>query len=227
MKTIQQKVWDWPLRLFHWLLVLAVVGAYITGELGGSLTDWHSRLGGLTLGLLVFRVLWGFLGTHYVRFVNFFPTSERLISYFKGDWHGVGHNPVGALSIFALLLVLAALVVTGLFANDDIAFEGPLFHLIDKSLSDRISGWHEWFVDSLLVLVGMHVSAVFYYLLFKKNNLILTMLTGNTLLRPDQIVGSSGPYSLRRFIFAACIALAVVWIVWSGLVTDYLASLSR
>jgi len=227
MKAIQQMVWDWPLRLFHWLLVLAVVGAYITGELGGSLTDWHSRLGALTLGLLIFRIFWGFLGTYYARFVHFFPTPGRLITYFKGDWHGVGHNPVGALSIFALLLVLAALIVTGVFANDDIAFEGPLFHLIDKSLSDRISGWHEWLVDGLLGLVGLHVTAVFYYLLIKKNNLIRPMLTGNTLLRPDQFVGSNGSLSIPRFIFVVLIASTVVWIVWSGLVTDYLASLSR
>ena len=227
MKAIQQMVWDWPLRLFHWLLVLAVVGAYITGELGGSLTDWHSRLGALTLGLLIFRIFWGFLGTYYARFVHFFPTPGGLITYFKGDWQGVGHNPVGALSIFALLLVLAALIVTGVFANDDIAFEGPLFHLIDKSLSDRISGWHEWLVDGLLGLVGLHVTAVFYYLLIKKNNLIRPMLTGNTLLRPDQFVGSNGSLSIPRFIFVVLIASSVVWIVWSGLVTDYLASLSR
>jgi cytochrome b len=223
MKTIQQRVWDWPLRLFHWLLVVAVVGSYITGELGGSLTDWHNRLGVLTLGLLVFRVLWGFFGSYYSRFVNFFPTPERLITYFRGDWHGVGHNPLGALSIFALLLVLSALVLTGLFANDDIGFNGPLFHLIDKGLSDRISGWHGWLVYSLLGLVSLHVSAIFYYLLIKKNNLIQPMLTGNKLLRPDQIVGSEGSYSLRRFILAVFMALVVVWIVWSGLLIDYLA----
>ncbi len=220
MKVIQQMVWDWPLRLFHWLLVLSVVGAYITGELGGSLTELHSLLGALILGLLIFRVLWGFLGTHYVRFVNFFPTPERLTAYFRGDWHGVGHNPLGALSIFALLLVLIALVVTGLFANDDIAFNGPLFHLVDKSSSDSLSGWHGWLVTILLVLVGLHVGAIFYYLLIKKNNLILPMVTGNKLLRSDQIVGSVGSCSIRHLIIAIYIALTIVWVIWSGLITD-------
>ena len=147
-------IWDWPLRLFHWLLVLAVIGSFATGKLGGNLTDWHARLGGLMLGLLVFRLIWGFIGTTHAKFVNFFPTISRLTQYFKGEWQGVGHNPGGALAIIALLATLTTLVATGLFANDDIGFEGPLFHLIDKELSDKLSGWHATLVNILIGLVA-------------------------------------------------------------------------
>ena len=138
---ISVHIWDWPLRLFHWLLVLAVVGSFATGKLGGNLTDWHARLGGLVLGLLVFRLIWGFIGSTHARFANFFPTFSRLALYLRGEWQGVGHNPAGALAIFALLATLALLVATGLFANDDIGFEGPLFHLVDKeTVMIRASG---------------------------------------------------------------------------------------
>src|SRR5438105_222316 len=134
------KVWDLPLRVFHWVLVTAVSGAYITGELGGRLTDWHGRLGTLVLGLLIFRVIWGFAGNRYSRFSSFFPTPAKLQAYLKGELREAGHSPLGAIAVLTLLALLASLVTTGLFANDDIAFQGPLFNLIDKDLSDRLSG---------------------------------------------------------------------------------------
>ena len=225
MNTIKLMIWDWPLRLFHWLLVVAVVGAYITGELGGSLTEWHDYLGRLALGLLVFRLIWGFIGSYYARFVNFFPTPARLITYFHGGWHGAGHNPLGALSIIALLLLLVGLVVTGLFANDDIAFEGPLFNLIDKSLSDQLSGWHAGLVNGLLGLLALHVGAILFYLLIKKTNLIAPMLTGSKpLLANDRLIPNGRVGSLR-IIIALFFSMLVVWGLWSGEMVDYLASL--
>ena len=119
--TIQ--IWDLPLRLYHWLLAVAVSAAIVTGELGGGLIDWHGRIGLFVLGLLVFRLLWGFVGTTHARFSQFFPTPGKLLAYLKGQWQGHGHNPLGALSVLALLGVLATLVGAGLFANDDIAFQ--------------------------------------------------------------------------------------------------------
>ena len=85
MRSIKLSVWDWPLRIFHWLLVVAVIGAYTTGKLGGSLTEWHLIMGRLTLGLIVFRLLWGFIGTQSAQFKQFFPTINRLKRYFKGE----------------------------------------------------------------------------------------------------------------------------------------------
>jgi cytochrome b len=214
-------IWDWPLRLFHWLLVIAVVGAYVTGKLGGDLTDWHGRIGGLILGLLIFRIIWGFVGTTHARFVNFFPTFGRLAAYFKGNWHGVGHNPVGALSVFALLAVLAVLAATGLFANDDIAFEGPLFSLIDKSLSDKLSGIHALALDVLMVLLALHLAAIVFHQLVKKNNLVLPMLTGKKQVHKAQ-VSSIPAVGALRFLMTVVISSTLVWSIWSGNVASYL-----
>ncbi|WP_442498019.1 cytochrome b/b6 domain-containing protein [Methylobacter sp. sgz302048] len=214
-------IWDWPLRLFHWLLVIAVVGAYVTGKLGGDLTDWHGRIGGLILGLLIFRIIWGFVGTTHARFVNFFPTFGRLAAYFKGNWHGVGHNPVGALSVLALLAVLTVLAATGLFANDDIAFEGPLFSLIDKSLSDKLSGIHALALDVLMGLLALHLAAIAFHQLVKKNNLVLPMLTGRKQVHKAQ-ASSIPAVGALRFLMTVVISSTLVWSIWSGNVASYL-----
>jgi cytochrome b len=213
-------IWDWPLRLFHWLLVIAVVGAYVTGKLGGDLTDWHGRIGGLILGLLVFRIIWGFVGTTHARFASFFPTFSRLAAYFKGNWQGVGHNPVGALSVLALLAVLTVLAATGLFANDDIAFEGPLFSLIDKSLSDKLSGIHALALDVLMVLLALHLAAIAFHQLVKKNNLVLPMLTGRKQV-PKAQASSIPAVGALRFLMTVVISSTLVWSIWSGGVANY------
>ncbi len=171
-------IWDLPLRLFHWLLVAAVPAAYITAKIGGPLIDWHGRIGIFILGLLVFRIFWGFVGSTHARFLTFFPTLSRLAAYFKGRWQGIGHNPLGALSVFALLAVLIAQVGTGLFANDDIAYAGPLSGLVDKPLSDQLRGWHNTVFDLLVALLVLHVLAIVFYRWVKKNNLVVPMLTG-------------------------------------------------
>lgn len=219
-------IWDWPLRLFHWLLVLAVIGAYTTGKLGGNLTDWHARFGSLILGLLVFRLIWGFIGSTHARFASFFPTFTRLAAYIKGEWQGVGHNPVGALAVIALLGTLIFLVATGLFANDDIAFEGPLFNLIDKDLSDKLSGWHSSAFNLLLGLVGLHVAAIVFYQRVKKTNLLLPMLTGKKQLPKTLAPSSIRPVGPLRVIISLLISVSVVWGVWGGGFVDYLAPLA-
>jgi len=223
---ISVQIWDWPLRLFHWLLVLAVVGSYITGKLGGSLTDWHGRLGGLVLGLLVFRLIWGFVGTTHARFVNFFPTFSRLSSYFKGEWQGVGHNPAGALAVIALLTVLAFLVGTGLFANDDIAFEGPLYHLLDKDQSDKLSGLHIKAFYLLLGLVVVHIAAIVFYQRIKNTDLVVPMLTGKKQLPKTLAPSSIRPVNPLHFLISLALSISVVWGVWGGGFAQYLAPLA-
>ncbi|WP_026600600.1 cytochrome b/b6 domain-containing protein [Methylomonas sp. 11b] len=223
---VEVHIWDWPLRLFHWLLVVAVVGAYATGKLGGNLTDWHARFGSLILGLLVFRLIWGFIGTTHARFASFFPTVSRLVEYVKGEWQGVGHNPAGAIAIIALLAVLSFLAITGLFANDDIAFEGPLFHAIDKEVSDKLSGWHIFAVNILLGLVAVHVSAIVLYQRLKKTNLVVAMLTGKKQLPKSLAPSPIKPVGPIRFVITLLIAVTVVWGVWSGGFVNYLAPLA-
>lgn len=220
-------IWDLPLRTFHWLLVLSVVGAYITGTLGGNLTIWHERFGGLILGLLIFRVLWGFVGSEYARFSSFFPTPKRIIAYLNGQWTGIGHNPVGALAIITLLLTLTVQVSTGLFANDDIAFEGPLFHLVDKDVSDKLTGLHSRSFDFLLVVIAIHVSAILFYQWVKKADLVLPMLTGKK--RVSSHLSSTNNIQTAgrlRFVLSFLFATTVVWGVWRGDFVDYLQPLA-
>lgn len=216
-------IWDWPLRVFHWLLVVAVVGAYATGKLGGELTDWHGRLGSLVLGLLVFRLIWGFIGTTHARFSSFFPSFSRVRAYLKGEWQGPGHNPIGAFAVFALLAALIVLVTTGLFANDDIAFEGPLFNLIDKDLSDKLSGWHALVINLLLGLVALHVAAIVFYQRVKKTNLVLPMLTGKKQLPRDLQSAAISRVGVLRIALTVLIAISVVWGVWRGDFANYLS----
>jgi cytochrome b len=211
--TIQ--VWDFPLRLFHWLLALSVLSLVVTGELGGNLIDWHGRIGVLVLGLLVFRIIWGFVGTTNARFANFFPMPSRVVAYLKGQWQGHGHNPLGALSVIALLGALAAVVLTGLFANDDIAFYGPLFKLVDKSLSDKLSGLHSLLFNALIVLIPLHLAAIIFYTKVKKHNLVVPMLTGKKVV-PKEHAAPALQVGMRRFLIALTISGLVVWGVSNG-----------
>jgi cytochrome b len=213
--SVKIQVWDLPLRIFHWLLALAVSAAIITGEIGGNLIDWHGRIGVFILGLLVFRIIWGFVGTTHARFASFFPTPARIAAYLKGQWQGLGHNPLGALSVLALLGVLATLVGAGLFANDDIAFQGPLFSLVDKSLSDKLSGVHALAFNFLAVLLVLHIAAIVFYARVKKHNLVVPMLTGKVVVPKDRAVSVSKAGALR-FLVALAIAGVVVWGVSNG-----------
>jgi cytochrome b len=213
--SVKIQVWDLPLRIFHWLLALCVLASIVTGEIGGNLIDWHGRIGVLILGLLVFRLIWGFVGTTHARFASFFPTPAKIAAYLKGQWHGHGHNPLGALSVFALLGVLATLVGAGLFANDDIAFQGPLFSLVGKDLSDRLSGVHALAFNFLAVLLILHIAAIIFYVRVKKHNLVVPMLTGKVVVPKDQ-AATAVAAGVLRFVAALAVAGAVVWGVSYG-----------
>lgn len=223
------KIWDLPLRVFHWALVIAIIASYITAQVGGDLTLWHSRLGAFALALLVFRLSWGFIGSFHARFVNFFPTPSRLKHFLQGNWQAHGHNPLGALSVFALLAVLATLVATGLFGNDDITFQGPLFSLVDKERSDWLTGLHKSAFDVLLVLIVLHLLAIAFYLLVKKNNLVKPMLTGSHQVVSDESLPAestadkSAISSLLRFLIAVAIAATIVGAIFSDTVVKYVA----
>ncbi|MEQ1529870.1 MAG: cytochrome b/b6 domain-containing protein [Methylococcales bacterium] len=214
-------IWDLPLRLFHWLLAFSVAAAYVTAKLGGALIDWHGRIGIFILGLLVFRILWGFVGTTHSRFTSFFPTLSRLLAYAKGRWQGIGHNPLGGVSVLSLLAALGVQVGTGLFANDDIAFTGPLFGFVDKGYSDQLTGWHNTSVNILLVLIVLHIVAIVFYRWFKKTNLVLPMLTGKKEIPrslAESLIGKPDKKGLvaLRLILSLLISSTVVWGVSVG-----------
>lgn len=211
-------VWDLPLRIFHWLLVVGVLGAYITAKLGGSLIDWHGYFGVLVLGLLIFRLIWGVVGTVHARFASFLPTPARLQAYLAGRWHGEGHNPLGALAVFAILGAVLLVAGSGLFANDDIAFQGTWANLIDKAFSDTLSAWHSLAFDVLTVLIALHLAAIGFYRWHKQQNLVLPMLTGKKLLAESDT--STSDNYLSRFLFALVLALALTWGIYCG-IPDY------
>ncbi|KAF1044850.1 cytochrome b/b6 domain-containing protein [Xylophilus sp.] len=178
-----KRIWDLPTRLFHWTLAASVIALVATAKVGGAAMDWHFRLGYLVLALLLFRLVWGFVGGHWSRFVNFLPLPHRTLAYLRGraEVHEVaGHTPLGAWSVLALLLVLAVQVVSGLSTDDAISFTGPLAPHVPSGFVDWASGWHkgtgQWLVIGLVVL---HVAAVLVYLLTKGRNLTRTMLTGD------------------------------------------------
>lgn len=207
MTSLKFRLWDLPTRLFHWLLVVAVLASLITGQIGGGLMDWHGRIGLVIVGLIAFRFVWGVLGSTYARFSQFFPTLTKLKAYRLGTWHGVGHNPFGALSVFALLGVLTVQLVTGLFSNDDITFVGPLFDLVSKTLSNRLTGIHHFVSNVLIALVLLHVGAIGYYGHVKKEKLIKPMLAGWH--EGDGQSAKGGGFIV--FLIALVIASAVVY----------------
>ncbi len=203
------RVWDLPTRLCHWALALCVAGAFVTQWVEAM--AWHGRFGLAILGLVVFRILWGFFGSTYARFANFVRGPGAIRAYLaaakSGVWQGFGHNPLGALSVLALLAILATMAGTGIFANDDVSFTGPLFDLVGKTLSDRLTHVHELGEKLLLALVGLHIAAIAFHVRVKKNNLVKPMVTGWQEGSGESARGGG----LVAFLVAAVIAVGAVW----------------
>lgn len=224
MQKIKIQVWDLPIRLFHWLLVVTITLSYISIEIGGAWIDWHARLGGFALGLIVFRILWGFAGNQQARFSQFIPTPTRLLQYFKGEWQGIGHSPLGGLAVLALLGLTLLIVFTGLFANDDVTLFGPLFPLVHQSVSDWMTGVHAIAFNVLLAVIALHVLAIAFYWLVKKNNLIKPMLTGkkDVVTLPESVAIHDEKVKPINFIISIAIALLIVWLTFGNVFTDLL-----
>ena len=222
MSTV--RVWDLPTRLFHALLAVSVVGLVITAKVGGNWMNWHLRLGYLVLALLLFRLVWGLVGGHWSRFAQFFYTPSQLWAYLRGRglplW-SVGHSPTGALSVFALLAVLGAQVVSGLFSDDEIAFFGPLTRFVDGDTVGLATGYHKAVGQWLLLgLVGLHLLAIAYYRWVRHVRLVPAMVHGDKDLSPSlgAVPASADgwrPRLLAALVAAACAAFTV-WLVGLG-----------
>lgn len=184
--TSSIRVWDLPTRIFHWLLVACVLGLVVTSQVGGSAMTWHFRLGYAVLSLLLFRLVWGFVGGHWSRFASFLFSPASVLRYLRGTSPasaGVGHNPMGAYSVFAMLVFLLAQVTTGLVSDDEIASAGPLSHLVSGAWVS-LASWYHTVVGKtvLIVLILTHIVAILYYLWGRRENLITPMVKGDKAL---------------------------------------------
>jgi len=205
------RVWDIPVRVFHWLLVALIVVSFTTAQIGGNAMRIHELSGFSILTLVLFRVLWGIFGSTYARFSDFVRHPRQAIEYARSLRRGrsafyAGHNPLGGWMVVALLLCLLVQTATGLFANDDVMTEGPLFEWVSKRTSDILSRIHEVNFYVLLALITLHVAAALYYLWGKRENLILPLFTGRKQVREAQDVPASrdAPLWLALVLVAVC-----------------------
>jgi len=181
------RVWDLPIRLFHWLLVICIAGSFATIKLSDELIQWHSYFGYSILTLLIFRIIWGFVGSTHARFLSFAPTPKSLLDYLRGkSQHVLGHNPLGALSVFALLFALSVQVTTGLFIDDEISFQGPLSKYASSSVVSLLSQIHEANQVVIYILITIHIAAIVYYRKFKGEDLIKPMINGDKEIDPSE-----------------------------------------
>ena len=217
------RVWDLPTRLFHWVLALAVVGSVVTAKIGGNATVWHFRLGYLVLGLLLFRLVWGVVGGHWSRFATFVRGPGTVLRYLRGQTRpgehlDVGHNPLGAGSVLALLTILAVQVGTGLVADDEIASVGPLNRFVDTATGLAATGWHktggQWIIIGLVVL---HIAAIVFYKVRHGKDLVGPMVRGDKQLAEDAPASADDMRSrLKAVVIIAVIAAAVAFVVRLG-----------
>ena len=212
------RVWDLPTRLFHWLLVLCVVALVITGYVGGGAMEWHARIGYAVLALLLFRIVWGFIGGRWSRFASFLYAPGSVKAYLAGRSHPdhlVGHNPLGAASVFAMLLVLLAQVATGLVGDDEISFTGPLNRFVSTSKGLAATWYHKQVGQWLLIaLVVLHIAAIVWYRVKKRQDLVRPMIVGDKEVG-HQTAAARDDLASRgmALVVLALAAGAVAWLV--------------
>lgn len=217
------RIWDLPTRLFHWALALSVVASFVTAKLGGGAMVWHFRLGFLALGLIVFRLVWGFVGGRWSRFGSFVRSPVTVWRYLRGGSGGpagldVGHNPLGGWSVLALLAVLGLQVATGLVADDEIANLGPLNRFVSTETALLATSWHRGVGEKLLiVLVLLHIAAIVFYRVRRGLDLTRPMWTGDKLLPSHTPASADGAAQrLRALVLALAVAALVAWVVRLG-----------
>ena len=188
-------IWDLPIRIVHWLLTVLIFGSWYTVSVTGDM-ERHMLIGQTILCLLIFRVVWGFVGTRYAKFSSFVFGPRTILAYARsilsrsGGGYA-GHNPLGFLAVFAMLLLIGIQVTTGLFATDGDFYEGPLNHLVSGRAGNQITDIHYLNFDVLAIMIGIHIVAIFFYLLYKRENLIWPMFTGKKTGDALEAIGGS------------------------------------
>lgn len=213
------RVWDLPTRVFHWTLSACIAGSLVTIQLGGNAVGWHFRFGYAILALLLFRLVWGFVGPRHARFTSFPPDPVAAWRQLTGarPHTGAGHSPLGALSVYAMLLAVAIQVSTGLFASDAILWDGPLKNLVSNDTSDLLTRAHKLNRVALIGLVALHLAAIIVHRLRGKRGLVTAMITGDAHVDDDPAPSRD---DLRARAGALLLAMAcaglAAWIVNLG-----------
>lgn len=211
--SVTVRVWDLPTRIFHWALVAGVLGLVTTGLIGGEAMAWHFRCGYSVLVLLLFRVVWGMLGGHWSRFASFIYSPATLVRYLRGQGrpeHTIGHTPLGAISVFALLGFLLMQVATGLVSDDEIANSGPLSRFVSSAIASKATFYHANVGKIIVIaLVALHIAAVLFYFFRRNVNLVRPMIGGD---KESAIVVTGSrddgrSRTLAALVFLGCAAL--------------------
>lgn len=222
-------VWDLPLRLFHWLLVFSIAGLWLTAHADADYLEWlvsrypdvtwmewHFRLGYLALGLVVFRLVWGFVGPRHARFSSFVPGLARLPAYlgtvFQRDSKPyAGHNPAGALVVVIMLAMVATQAITGLFTSDDIVWAGPWNPAVSGETASLLGKLHHENFEILQLLIGLHLVALVFYAVWKRQRLVPAMVTGR---KPADSVPDAEAIESSQLLKALVVALLSAGVVY-------------
>lgn len=212
-------VWDLPVRLFHWGLVVAIAGAFVTNRLGVAWFKYHVWCGYAVLTLALFRILWGFVGPRHARFGSFLRGPAATLRYAVGLSRGfharyAGHNPLGGWMVAALLIALGVHAAAGLFGNDEIYNTGPLSGYVSKDVSLALTSLHRILFYWIAAAIGLHILAVVVHQMFDQPDLIRAMVTGRksrAVVAEQEEIASSRCWLAALLVLA--IAAALAWIV--------------
>ena len=212
------KVWDLPVRVCHWLLVIIITFQFISVKvldesMLSNATQWHFYGGYTCLALVIFRVLWGILGTYYAKFSQFVKSPIKTFHYLRGRGvqNHIGHNPAGAYSVIALLLLILAQAVSGLFTTDDIFNDAPYFGVLNDFWQTVANFVHHNVVYVLLGFIVLHIGAILFYKIKHKDNLTSAMITGNKTV--NKSVHSQGPFPWLGLIVCLAITALTVYLI--------------
>lgn len=215
MSMASHRVWDLPTRVFHWAMAALVLAQWCSAEWNLLSMDWHFRLGYALLALVLFRIAWGFVGSDSARFSRFLAGPARVADYAptlarRAPSAQPGHNPLGGWAVVAMLAVLLAQSVTGLFSSDDISLFGPLAERVSADTAGQLTSVHKALTDVLVILIGLHLTAVAWYAVWKRDGLVPAMVTGRKRLAADPALRFAG-IGRAMVVFALC--AGVVWAV--------------
>lgn len=209
------RIWDLPTRLFHWLLAVSITGALITINLGGGWMDWHVRFGIASFVLVLFRIVWGLIGPRYARFSQFVTSPSKTINYLRTHRSArhAGHNPLGAWSVIAMLVLFLFQSSTGLFANDDVMTQGPLAQFVSNDTVALLTRLHKLTEFLLYAIIGLHLAAIAFYS-FQGEKLVKPMVTGDVPKHTLPCGTQSARDDWRVRLGALVLALALGALAW-------------